>query len=190
MSEEIINNENGNTEQVNNNEQTQSTTPAQSGSAAVQSLGAGFSGGGNITLPVNPVTPIENPIVVQQHAFEKIGREMRTKISYYNTDARNALAREVAEIACNKESLLTEKQELIDEFNREIHRIEAEIKALETDARNKSNIACTGELREEVLCDIYQTESEVIAVPEGESPENTSAVIARVQITTEQQETI
>lgn len=118
--------------------------------------------------------------------FTKIGREIRQKVTFFKDDARNALAREVSESTQSRKAKIAQKQELIDKFNRDLAALEAEIKALETEIVNKSEIAVTGEKREDVLCDVYQTETEIIYIPEGGDFEK-SEVIARSQRTPEKE---
>lgn len=118
----------------------------------------------------------------QKVTYKKIGREVKQKVTFYKDEARNALAREVAETARNKEAKIAAKKALCDKFNADLQKLEAEIKALDEDAKVKAEIACTGELREQILCDAYQTENEVIYVPEGENPEaKSTTIIARLQ---------
>jgi len=119
-------------------------------------------------------------------SYTKIGREIRQKVTFYKDDARNALAREVSESTQSRKAKIVQKQELIEKFNRDLAAIEAEIKALETEIITKSEIAVTGEKREDVLCDVYQTENEIIYIPEGSDFEK-GEVIARSQRTPEQQ---
>ena len=182
MSEEIINNENPVNETENNDQQQQQTQ------AGTNALGAGFSGGGSINLPVNPVTPITNPIVIQQPAFEKIDRAFRQRVQSFDTNARNSLGREVSQITAQIAEKEAEMKELTEEYNAQMVELTNEINALKQQAQSKSDIANTGELREEVLCDIYQTESEIIAVPVGADPAESSNVIARSQRVTQNEE--
>ena len=119
-------------------------------------------------------------------SYTKIGREIRQKVTFYKDDARNALAREVSESTQSRKAKIVQKQELIEKFNKDLAAIEAEIKALEAEIINKSEIAVTGEKREDVLCDVYQTENEIIYIPEGSDFEK-GEVIARSQRTPEQQ---
>jgi len=119
-------------------------------------------------------------------SYTKIGREIRQKVTFFKDDARNALAREVSESTQSRKAKITQKQELIEKFNKDLAAIEAEIKALEAEIINKSEIAVTGEKREDVLCDVYQTENEIIYIPEGSDFEK-GEVIARSQRTPEQQ---
>jgi hypothetical protein len=119
--------------------------------------------------------------------YTKVGREILQKVTFYKDDARNALAREVSESTQSRKAKIVQKQELIEKFNRDLAAIEAEIKALETEIITKSEIAVTGEKREDVLCDVYQTENEIIYIPEGSDFEK-GEVIARSQRTPEQKE--
>ena len=119
-------------------------------------------------------------------SYTKIGREIRQKVTFYKDDARNALAREVSESTQSRKAKIAQKQALIEKFNKDLATIEAEIKSLETEIVNKSEIAVTGEKREDILCDVYQTETEIIYIPEGGDFEK-SEVIARSQRTPEQQ---
>lgn len=194
MSEEIINNQNGAVENptaTNETEtQNQQTGGTQLGASLGGSLGGSLQGGIdriNDFINNGGAGSIEVP-EPEEPAFVKLGREMKQRVIGYNTDARNALAREVTEIERNKETLLAEKQSLIDQFNRDMHEIEAEIKALETEAKEKSEIACTGEKRENVLCDAVQVGDEIIYVPADSVNPLEAEVIARTQRVTEQQE--
>ena len=170
MSEEIVNNENSaNNEAQNvnpetqNEQQDQNTEQTDKGSAQAQEI----------------------PKIV----YTKTGlQEYKQRVTLYNNDARNALAREVTAIAMNKERKLAEKQALIDEFNKAIVKIENELKAMDAEAAEKSEIAVTGKKEEEVLCDIFQSENDVIYVEKGESPDNAAAIVARSQRLPEKQE--
>ena len=192
MSEELNNNQNGAVENptATNETETQNQTNGQQGTSLGGSLGGSLQGG------IDRINDFINnggagSIEVQEPektTFVKLGREMKQRVIGYNTDARNALAREVTEIERNKETLLAEKQSLIDQFNRDMYEIEAEIKALETEAKEKSEIACTGEKRENVLCDAVQVGDEIIYVPADSENPLDAEVIARTQRVTEQQE--
>lgn len=175
MSEELNNEQAVNNETENNEQQQQAGTNA---------LGAGFSGGGSINLPVNPV----NPIVIQQPIFEKIDRAFRQHVQSFDTNARNSLGREVSQITTLIAEKEAEMKELTEDYNAQMVELTNEINALKQQAQTKSDIANTGELREEVLCDIYQTESEIIAVPVGADPAESSNVIARSQRVTQNEE--
>lgn len=192
MSEELNNNQNGAVENPTANNETETQTNGQQGASLGGSLGGSLQGGiDRINDFVNNggagSIEVQEP---EEPAFVKLGREIKQKVTSYNTDARNALAREVTEIERNKETLLSEKQSLIDQFNRDMHEIEAEIKALETEAKEKSEIACTGEKRENVLCDAVQVGNEIIYVPADSENPLEAEVIARTQRATEQQEVI
>lgn len=191
MSEEIINNQNGAVENptANNETETQNQTNGQQGASLGGSLGGSLQGGiDRINDFINNGGAGSIEVQPEEPAFVKLGREMKQRVIGYNTDARNALAREVTEIQRNKETLLAEKQSLIDQFNRDMFEIEAEIKALEAEAKDKSEIACTGEKRENVLCDAVQVGDEIIYVPADSANPLEAEVIARTQRVTEQQE--
>lgn len=196
MSEELNNNQNGAVENptATNETETQNQTNGQQSASLGGSLGGSLQGGiDRINDFINNGGSSSGSIEVPEQkepAFVKLGREMKQRVIGYNTDARNALAREVTEIERNKETLLAEKQSLIDQFNHDMHEIEAEIKALETEAKEKSEIACTGEKRENVLCDAVQVGDEIIYVPADSANPLEAEVIARTQRVTEQQETI
>ena len=181
MSEEIENNE---VQNPVNNEQDQQTemNPTPSQEQDQQTTEQNEAKGGTTQTEEKQKEEETKPTASK---YTKIGREMKQKVTSYNTDARNALAREVAEIARNKDAKLAEKKALIENYNAAMVRIEAEIKALEKEASAKSEIACTGEKREQVLCDAYQTETEIVYVAEGGDPEK-DEVIARSQRVPEQ----
>lgn len=187
MSEEIINNENGAAENPTATNETETQNNGQQSASLGGSLGGSLQGG------IDRINDFINnggsgSIEVPEPAFVKLGREMKQRVIGYNTDARNALAREVTEIQRNKETLLAEKQSLIDQFNRDMFEIENEIKALEAEAKEKSEVACTGEKRENVLCDAVQVGDEIIYVPADSANPLEAEVIARTQRVTEQQE--
>ena len=191
MSEELNNNQNGAVENptATNETETQNQTNGQQSASLGGSLGGSLQGGiDRINDFINNGGAGSVEVQPEEPVFVKIGREMKQRVTSYNTDARNALAREVTEIERNKETLLAEKQALIDQFNRDMHEIEAEIKALETEAKEKSEIACTGEKRENVLCDAVQVGDEIIYVPADSVNPLEAEVIARTQRVTEQQE--
>ena len=172
MSEEIINNENSVTENNPVTEQQNPETQEQQNNTEP----SGEKGAAQEQQKEEEKKP----------SYTKIGREIRQKVTFYKDDARNALAREVSESTQSRKEKIAQKQELIERFNQDLATIEAEIKALETEIVNKSEIAVTGEKREDVLCDVYQTENEIIYIPEGGDFEK-SEVIARSQRTPEQQ---
>ena len=176
MSEEIENNEMQNP--VNEQEQTEvNPTPSQEQEQQTSEQ-TETKGGSEQKTEEKQKEEEQKPTASK---YTKIGREMKQKVTSYNTDARNALAREVAEIARNKDAKLAEKKALIENYNAAMVRIEAEIKALEAEASAKSEIACTGEKREQVLCDAYQTETEIVYVAEGGDPEKDEVVARTVR---------
>lgn len=189
MSEEIINNENGAAENPTATNETETQNNGQQSASLGGSLGGSLQGGiDRINDFINNGGAGSIEVQPEEPTFVKLGREMKQRVIGYNTDARNALAREVTEIQRNKETLLAEKQSLIDQFNRDMFEIEAEIKALEAEAKDKSEIACTGEKRENVLCDAVQIGDEIIYVPADSVNPLEAEVIARTQRVTEQQE--
>ena len=191
MSEDLNHNQNGAVENptATNETETQNQNNGQQSASLGGSLGGSLQGGiDRINDFINNGGAGSVEVQPEEPVFVKIGREMKQRVTSYNTDARNALAREVTEIERNKETLLAEKQALIDQFNRDMHEIEAEIKALETEAKEKSEIACTGEKRENVLCDAVQVGDEIIYVPADSVNPLEAEVIARTQRVTEQQE--
>ena len=173
MSEEIVNNENSaNNEAQNVNPETQNEQQDQQDQNTEQ------TDKGSAQAQETPKT-----------VYIKTGlQEYKQRVTPYNNDARNALAREVTAIAMNKERKLAEKQALIDEFNKAIVKIENELKAMDAEAAEKSEIAVTGKKEEEVLCDVFQSENDVIYVEKGESPDNFAAIVARTQRLPEKQD--
>lgn len=178
MSEEIVNNESGVTE---NNVTETNNQQSQLGASLGASLGGNVSGNiiGGISEQIGGVvSEIINP-VVEKPTFEKIGRELKTKVTFLNNDSRNALGREVAEINRNKELKEAEKKALVDKFNQDLAELTAQIKNLEEQARYKSEMTVTGELRETVMCDKILTDTEVLYVVADSDPSVESNIIKR-----------
>jgi len=174
MSEEIVNNE------VQNpvTEQEQQITPTLENTEQTDQKG----GSAQTEEHQKEETPKEAKI------YTKIGTESKQKVEFFSDESRNAIAREAAEVFRNREAKVAEKQAIIDKFNSDIVKLEAEIKELNEILAEKSEISCSGERRRIVNCDVFEAGDEIIYVEKGQSPENESAIVARTQRLPEKQE--
>ena len=168
MSEEIINNEQGTNNEVQNPETNPIPSQEQENTEQIEIK--------NDSIPAEEKQNVEEKSAVK---YVKVGREMKQKVISYKDSARQALALEVANAARTKEIKLAQKKALIEKFNTDLQKLEDEIKALDAESAEKAEIAISGEKREIVLCDKYQTDTEFVFVESGEDPENEAAVIAR-----------
>lgn len=122
--------------------------------------------------------------------YTKIGTEIRV-VTHYLSDAEKD---EYAKQAANLQRQMDDKEgiraNIFAQYVADIAAKDAEIAQLKQNVIEKSKCACTGIFEERVNCELYECRatSEIVVVPTGSDPNVAANVIARMPITTNEQE--